>query len=177
MHSDIRNRTFELPNRVRCQMGSLRKLLLALLAFGLHGCAHVSQSSIPLDGAPVNDLSKVAVLVEDHDRPLLLRGLDGVPLNSMRVPSVVSNYQYLLKPGPHVLWVRDVPYGHPVIALFERAHCYVMEVELASGMRYRIKEDTEMKSALLLEDETGRTVAVGRLVDEPWIPERGCQWQ
>lgn len=158
-------------------MGSQRKLLLALFAFGLHGCAHVSQSLISLGGAQVNDRSKVAVLVEDHDRPLLLRGLDGVPLQSMRVPSVFSNYKYLLKPGPHVLWVRDVPYGHPVFALFERAHCYVIEVKLASGMQYRIKEDAEMKSALLLEDETGKTLAVGRLVDEPWIPERGCQWQ
>jgi hypothetical protein len=158
-------------------MGSQRKLLLVLLAFGLNGCAHVSQSLISLDGAQVNDLSKLAVLVEDHDQPLLLRGLDGVPLKSMRVPSMFSKYMYLLKPGPHVLWVRDVPYGHPVIAIFESAHCYVMEVELASGMQYRIREDAEMKRALFLEDKTGKTVAIGRLVDEPWIPERGCQWQ
>jgi len=150
---------------------------LVLIAFWLSGCSHVSQSLISLDGSPVNDLSKIALIVEDADHPLLLRGLDGIPLKTMRVPNAFSNYAYLMKAGPHIFWVRDVPYGHPIFAFFEKIHCYVLEVELAQGMQYRLREDAEMKRALLLNHATGETVAIGRLVDEPWVPSRGCQWR
>jgi hypothetical protein len=95
----------------------------------------------------------------------------------MRVPNAFSKYAYLMKTGPHIFWLRDVPYGHPAVAVFERVHCYVMEVDLAQGMQYRLREDAARKSALLLDDATRETVAIGQLVDEPWVPSRDCQWR
>lgn len=151
--------------------------VLLLFACFLSGCSSVSPSLIPLDGSPVNDPSKVALITEDTDYPLLLRGLDGIPLKTMRVPNAFHNYAYIMKSGPHTLWLRDVPYGHPVFASFEKAHCYVMEVELVQGMKYRLREDVELKKALLIDDATGQTIAMGELVDEPWIPARGCRWR
>lgn len=153
------------------------KSVLVLMAFWLSGCVYVSQPLISIDGSPANDLSKIALIVEDADHPLLLRGLDGVPLNTWRVPHAFSKYAYLMKAGPHILWVRNVPFGHPIIAFFERVYCYVIEVELEQGIQYRLREDVEMKRALLLNDVTGETVAIGQLVDEPWVPARGCQWR
>jgi len=151
--------------------------MLVLVSLWLNGCAHVSQTLISLDGSPVTDLSKVAVVVEDADHPLLLRGLDGHPVDSMRVPNAFANYAYLMKSGHHEFWVRDLPVGHPVWATFERIRCYVIEAELERGMKYRLKEDTDRKIALLLSHETGIAIATGQLVDEPWIVSRGCQWK
>ena len=162
---------------VKRTMKTLPKSVLMFIALWLSGCAHVPPSLISTDGSPVDDLSKVALIAEDADHPLVLRGVDGIPLETMRVPNAFSKYAYVMKAGPHIFWVRDVPYGHPVVALFERVHCYVMEVELAQGMQYRLREDGERRKALLLNEVTGETAAIGRLVDEPRIPSRGCQWR
>jgi hypothetical protein len=100
---------------VKSAMRIPSKSVLMLIVVWLSGCAHVSPSLISIDGSPVDDLSKLALIVEDSDYPLLLRGIDGIPLKTMRVPNVFSNYAYVMKAGPHILWVRDVPYGHPVV--------------------------------------------------------------
>jgi len=162
---------------VKHQKGIQLKSVLVFAAFWLTGCTQFSSSLISIDGSPINDLSKIALLVEDSDHPLLLRGSDGIPQESMRVPNAFIKYAYLIKPGSHVFWLKNVPYGHPIFALFERVRCYVIEVELTQGMQYRLKEDKKMKRALLLNDETGETVAIGQLVDEPWILSRDCKWQ
>jgi hypothetical protein len=158
-------------------MGIQHKYFLLIIILLMSGCAHFSQSFISLDGSPINDFSKNALLVEDSDHPLLLRGLDGTSLKTIRVPNVFVKYAYVMKAGLHVFWVRDVPTGHPVFAFFERVHCYVIEVTLIQGMQYRLMEDVGMKRALLLNDETGETVAIGQLVDEPWVPSRSCPWE
>ena len=156
-------------------MGMRHISVLVLGAFWLSGCAHISESFIPIDDSPVNDLSLVAQIVEDPDYPVLLRGLDGIPLKSVRVQNDFFRYAYLLKPGHHVLWVMNAPYGHPLVP--QKMRCYVIEAELGQGARYRLKEDIGMKKALLLRDDTGATVSSGQLVDEPWVFLRSCRWQ
>lgn len=149
--------------------------LLVPAASLLIGCAHVPETPIPLDGSPVNDLSQVAQIVEDADAPTLLRGVDGIPLKSIRVSNDFYHYAYLIKPGRHVFWLMSAPYGHPFLP--QRIRCYVMQTELVQGARYRLKEDRGSKLALLLTDDTGKRVSTGQLVDEPWVFSRSCRWQ
>jgi hypothetical protein len=149
--------------------------VLVPAAFWLIGCAHISESRIPLDGSPVNDLSQVAQIVEDADYPALLRGVDGIPLKSVRVSNDFYKYVYLIKPGHHVFWLMNAPYGHPLVP--QRIRCYVIQAELTQGTRYRLKEDIGKKLALLLTDDTGEMVSIGQLVDEPWVISRSCRWQ
>lgn len=148
--------------------------VLVYVACQLAGCAHIPESHIPLGGAPDNDLTQVAQIVEDPEHPLLLRGLDGVALRSLRVPSAFTNYAYLVRPGRHVLWVVNAPYGYPIFP--QKLRCYVVHAELAQGTRYRLKEDSRAKRALLLKDDTGAAVSAGELVDEPWVFARDCRW-
>lgn len=143
--------------------------------FWLIGCGHISESLIPLDGSPVNDLSQVAQIVEDAAYPALLRGVDGIPLKSVRVSNDFYRYAYIIKPGHHVFWLMNAPYGHPLVP--QKIRCYVMQATLMQGTRYRLKEDTDKKLALLLKDEAGEVVSIGELVDEPWVFSRSCRWQ
>ena len=156
-------------------MGMRYISVLVTVAFWLSGCTHISGSFISLDGSPGNDLSLVAQIVEDADYPVLLRGLDGIPLKSVRVPNDFNKYAYLMKPGHHVFWVMNAPYGHPLVP--QKIRCYVIQVELEQSTRYRLKEDSVIKRALLLRDDTGAVVSIGQLVDEPWVFLRSCRWQ
>lgn len=162
---------------VKHPKGIQLKSVLVFVAFWLTGCIQFSSSLISIDSSPSNDLSKFALRVDASDQSLFLQGLDGIPRKSLRVPIPFVKYAYLIKPGSHVFWLKKGPYGHPIIALFERVRCYVIEAELTQGMQYRLKEDKKLKRALLLNDETGETDAIGRLVDEPWILSRDCKWQ
>lgn len=165
------------PGTWRGRVGARSIAMLAVLALWLNGCASIDRTVISLDGARVVDLSQVALVVEDTGHPLLLRGLDGVETDSMRVPSLISNYAYAITPGRHVFWVRDLPTGHPVLAAFERVRCYVIEAEVEKGVTYRLQEDTRRRIARLLVHDTGAEVAAGKLVDEPWVVARGCRWR
>ena len=156
-------------------MGMQHVPVLLSVAFWLSGCAHVSESFIPLDGPPVNDLSQVAQIVEDADHPVLLRGLDGIPLKPVRVSHDFYKYAYVVQPGHHVFWGMNAPYGHPLVP--QRIRCYIIQAEVAQGTRYRLKEDVRLKKPLLLRDDTGETVSIGQLVDEPWVFLRSCRWQ
>lgn len=80
-----------------------------------------------------------------------------------------------MKAGQHLFWVMNLPYGHPLIP--QKMRCYVIEAELAQGALYRLKEDIDMKRALLVRNDTGEKVAIGRVVDEPWVFLRSCRWQ
>jgi hypothetical protein len=113
--------------------------------------------------------------VEDENHPALLRGLDGVRFSSMKVPSLFSNYAYVIGPGNHVFWVKGTPYPHPLIP--QRIRCYTLHVELAPGERYLLKEEEDANRALLLRADTGEVEAIGKLVDEPWVFIRDCNWR
>lgn len=152
----------------------VRSSMPLLLALFLTGCAHGPLSLVALDGSQTNDLSKVAVVMEDRNRPVLLRGLDGVPIGSMRVPGAFGDYAYVMRAGTHLLWAKGAPYAHPLIP--QRIRCYVLHVELAPGGRYLLKEDVEAKKALLLVAATGEVQATGELVDEPWVFASDCKW-
>lgn len=156
-------------------MGIQHMSVLLPLAFWLIGCAHISESLIPLDGSPIDDPSQVAQIVEDANYPVLLRGLDGVPLESVRVSNAFYKYAYLVKPGHHVFWGMNAPYPHPLVP--QRIRCYVIQAEVEQGVRYRLKEDIRLKRPLLLRDDTGETLSIGQLVDEPWVFLRSCRWQ
>ena len=147
---------------------------LALTVSLLGGCAHSPPSLIPVNDAPLDDPARVARLNERAKNPLLLRGVDQQPLESLRTPSSWNDYDYVLKAGKHSLWVKSMPYGYPPIP--QRIRCYVIEVELVGGMRYRLMEELSPKRALLLRADTGEQVASGLLVDEPWVFSRTCRW-
>lgn len=150
----------------------LPALMLAVSWLG--GCAHVPPSLIPVNDAPLDDPAGVARLNERAKNPLLLRGVDQQPLESLRTPASWKDYDYVLEAGRHTLWVKSMPYGYPPFP--QRIRCYVIEVELAGGIRYRLKEDLSQKRALLLHADTGDEIASGPLVDEPWVFSRTCRW-
>jgi len=154
-----------------------RRMFLPTLALAvslLGGCAHSPPSLIPVNDAPLDDPARVARLNERAKIPLLLRGVDQQPLESLRTPASWNDYDYVLKAGKHTLWVKSMPYGYPPIP--QRIRCYVIEVELVGGMRYRLMEELSPKRALLLRADTGEQVASGPLVDEPWVFSRTCRW-
>jgi hypothetical protein len=149
---------------------------LVLLTIIAGGCTHGSRSLIAIDGSSTNDISVVAQITEDRNHPLLLRGLDGVSLGSMRVPNLLfGEYSYVVKSGRHVFWLKSMPYGHPFIP--QRIRCYTMQADLEKGTRYLLREEADVKRALLLKEETGETLSMGELVDEPWVFLRECKWQ
>lgn len=140
----------------------------------LTACAHAPMSLVSLDGSQTNDLSRVSLITEDRDHPALLRGLDGAPVRSMRVPSALGDHAYVMRAGNHVLWVKGVPYPHPLIP--QRIRCYVLHVALVQGGRYSLREDAAAKKAILERTDTGEVESTGELVDEPWIFARDCKW-
>jgi hypothetical protein len=156
-------------------MRAHNNVVLVLIVVWLNGCALLLPSQISVDGSPTNELSQVAQLSEDSTQPLLLRGVDHVPLDTARVPSAFNSYTYVMKGGQHTLWVMSMPYGHPLIP--QKIRCYVIDVELAGGVRYRLEEDSGEKRALVLRQDTGERVAIGRMVDEAWVFQRRCAWQ
>jgi hypothetical protein len=129
---------------------------------------------VSLDGSETNDLSRVSVIMEDQHHPVLLRGLDGVPIKSMKVPSALEEYAYVMSAGTHVFWVKSAAYPHPLVP--QRIHCYILHVELAQGGRYILKEDPEARQALLVMTASGEVVSAGKLVDEPWVFMKDCTW-
>lgn len=155
-------------------MTFLYKSMLLLLIFTLPGCASVSRTLISLDGSQTTDLSQVSLIIEDQDNPALLRGVDGVPIKTMRVPSVFGNYAYVIRPGSHVLWLKGSPYPHPLLP--QHIRCYTMHVVLQQGVRYILVEEIRNKKAKLVRENTRETISYGALVDEPLVFKRECKW-
>ena len=154
-----------------------RCLHFAALVFavsGLGGCAHAPPTLIAVNDAPLDDTARVARLNENAPHPLLLRGVDHQPLASLRTPAGWKDYDYVLTAGRHTLWLKSMPYGHPLLP--QRIRCYVIDVELLGGMRYRVQEDPGHTQALLLRTDTGEQLASGPLVDAPWMFSRQCRW-
>ncbi|HEY9146136.1 MAG TPA: hypothetical protein VIN36_05575 [Thiobacillus sp.] len=147
---------------------------LVLAASWLAGCANTPPTLVPVHDALLDDPARVARLNERAKNPLLLRGVDGQPLKTLRTPASLRDYDYVLKAGRHSLWLKSMPYGYPPVP--QRLRCYVIVVELAGGMRYRLKEDLSQKRALLLRADTGEQIATGPMVDEPWVFSRECRW-
>lgn len=155
-----------------------RAILLQALVLSvswLAGCAHEAQTLIPVDNAPLDAPSQVARLNGRTKHPMLLRGLDQLPLETPRIRDAFIDHDYVVKAGKHTLWVMNSPYGHPLVP--QRIHCYVIDVELTGGTRYRLEEDWSQKLARVLRADTGQQVASGQLVDEAWIFARECRWQ
>ncbi len=152
-----------------------RLLALLLASTVLAACAPLTHSIIALDGADTGNLAAVAVFDNDDQQPLLVRGIDGRPIDAIRVPSVFRDWSFVVTPGSHRLWLSSVPHGHPFLPQFIR--CYAMEVALAPGERYILRDDPEHDLALLLRPGTPQPAAVGTLVDKPFVFERACRWQ
>lgn len=150
-----------------------RSPLLLCFLF-LASCAHAPMSLVSLDGSQTSDLSRVSAVMEDQHHPVLLRGLDGVAVKSMRVPSALGEYAYVMSAGTHVLWTKSVAYPHPLIP--QRIRCYILRVELVQGGWYLLKEDVKAKRAFLAIAATGEVVSTGELVDEPWVFMKDCKW-
>lgn len=150
------------------------RLALLLASAMLAACAPLTHSIVSLDGADTGDLAAVAVLDNDDRQPLLVRGIDGRPIDAIRVPSVFRDWSFVVKPGPHRLWLSGVPHGHPFVPQFIR--CYAMDVVLAPGERYILRDDPWHDRALLLHPGSDQPAAVGALVDKPFVFERSCRW-
>lgn len=151
-----------------------RLLALLLASAALAACAPLTHSLVALDGADTGNLAAVAVLDNDERQPLLVRGIDGQPIDAIRVPTVFRDWSFVVAPGPHRLWLSSVPYGHPFVPQFIR--CYAMEVSLTPGGRYILRHDVEHERALLLRPGKTQPEAVGHLVDKPFMIERSCRW-
>ena len=158
----------------RCAAYCLRFAAVMLTVSGLGGCAHAPPTLIAVNDAPLDNPARVARLNEHAQHPLLLRGVDHQPLASLRTPAGWKDYDYVLTAGRHTLWLKSMPYGHPLLP--QRIRCYVIEVELLGGMRYRVQEDPDQTQALLLRTDTGEQLASGPLVDAPWVFSRPCRW-
>ena len=170
----IGHKVRDVPNHI--EAGSREAFAVAVVfSLLLAGCAHGPISLVSLDGSQTSDLSRVSVIMEDENHPVLLRGLDGVPFKSMRVPGPLGKYAYVMSAGNHVFWVKGAPYPHPLMP--QRIRCYTLHVELAPGGRYLLKEEDDGNRALLLRADTGDVGAIGQLVDEPWIFLRDCKWE
>lgn len=152
-----------------------RLLALLLASAALAACAPLTHSLVSLDGADTSDFAAVSLLDNDASQPLLVRGIDGQPIDAIRVPTVFRDWSFVVAPGMHRLWLSSVPYGHPFVPLFIR--CYAMEVSLTPGGRYILRHDVEHDRALLLRPGNDQPAAVGTLVDKPFVFERACRWQ
>jgi hypothetical protein len=150
------------------------KSMVLLVSILLAGCSLWRLSLIPLDGSQTSDLAQVSLVREDPNHPALLRGFDGIPVRSFRVPNAFEKYAYVMSAGHHTFWLKGFP--HPLPVLPQRIRCYTVHAVLAQGMRYCLKEDEGARKALLIREDTGETVATGDLVDEPWVFIRDCRW-
>jgi hypothetical protein len=148
--------------------------LTALLAAAvLPSCAPLTQSIISLDGSGDADPA-AARLHTDANHPLLLHGLDGRPVDFIRVPSALRVWTYVVAPGRHRLWLTSMPFGHPLLP--QRIRCYVIDASLEAGVGYVLREDPASKQAQVVRYDTGETVALGHPADQPPVQMRGCQW-
>ena len=152
------------------------RFIFPLLALGVLGaCAPLSYSIVSLDGSGTDNLSIVSRLRADVEHPLLVRGIDGHPVATVRVPSALRNWTFVVAPGKHLLWVSSAPYGHPLLPQFIR--CYAIDVSLDPGAQYILRYDHANEQALLLRHGGTQAEATGRLVDKPLMLERNCRWQ
>jgi hypothetical protein len=148
-------------------------LLVALVAL-LNGCTPVAPTLVRLDDAQNSRGSEAAVLEVDRTHPLLLRGVDGIPLAAIRIPNAVRSWSYALAPGPHELWFSSVPYGHPLVP--QSVRCYVVEATFEPRGRYVVGVDPTLHIPLIVRADSKEAVAKGTLVDEPLVFERSCRW-
>lgn len=153
----------------------LRLLALLLASAVLTACAPLTHSIVALDGADTGNLAAVAMLDNDEWQPLLVRGIDGHPIDAIRVPNLFRDWSFVVTPGSHRLWLSSVPHGHPFVP--QTIRCYAMEVVLAPGERYILRDDPWHDRALLLRPGSDQPAAVGALVDKPFVFERACRWQ
>lgn len=159
-------------------VGALRKgraLMLALAASALAGCAPFWNSIVALDGAGAHDPSSVATIGIDARHPLILRGIDGRRVPGTCVQSALRSCTFLAAPGRHTLWASSVPAGIPLIV--QSIRCYAIEVVLAPGSRYTLREDPGRDLAVALGPGSTEPLAIGRLVDKPLVIERNCRWR
>jgi hypothetical protein len=163
-----------IDKKSRRRLNLVRGLLVlsAMVVFG--GCAPLTHKIISLDGASAENLDSVALLIPDTRYPLLLRGLDGHPLDTVRVPSALRTWSFVVSPGKHLLWVSSVPYGHPFIPQFIR--CYTIDVTLEAAKRYILRYDATSEKALLLHQGDKEPLSYGCLVDKPLVFQRSCRW-
>ncbi len=77
----------------------LRLLALLLASAVLTACAPLTHSIVALDGADTGNLAAVAVLDNDEWQPLLVRGIDGHPIDAIRVPSLFRDWSRARSPA------------------------------------------------------------------------------
>ena len=129
---------------------------------------------VSLDGSSIENPAAVATISVETTNPLLIVGLDGKLLESVRFQSAFRTWSYVMSPGKHVLWLSSTPYGY----LFPQRHrCYSMEVFVSPDVKYVLKEIPGEKRAMMLFQAGGKPVTTGELVDNPWVFERGCRWE
>jgi hypothetical protein len=136
------------------------------------GCAALSSSVIPIDGASPDDSGAVARITLAN---ALLRAVDEKLIPGVQVPSALRSYTYVLAPGRHSLWVSSVPHGLPWLP--QRISCYVFDVVLAPGSSYVLDVDARTEVAILSGSEPSGSPAIGVLVDKPFVMERSCRWR
>lgn len=122
-----------------------------------------------------DDTTQVAVLSDRSRHPVLLRGVDHRPVSAIRLPNAFRDTIYLLSPGPHVLWVSSVPYGHP--RLPQTVRCYVLRAHFERGARYVLEEDPDNERVRMRHEGSDLPAASGQRVDKAPVFLRDCRWQ
>jgi len=150
-------------------------LFLGLAVISIGGCASLSHSVVPLDVPMTDDTTQVAVLSDHSRHPVLLRGVDLNPVSAARIPHAFRDTIYLLSPGPHVLWVSSVHYGHPLLP--QTVRCYVLSAHFERGARYVLEEDPDNARVRMLREGSALPAASGQRVDKTPVFLRDCRWQ
>ena len=152
----------------------LRSAALSLVAAFFTGCVALTESVQSIDGADPDAPGSVARIAVDTGHPVLLRAVDGKFLSSVQLSSKLRSFAYVLHPGTHVLWVSSAPYGLPLVP--QHIQCFVLHARLSPGSSYTLRFDVAAQVPVLAHAANAEPDAVGSLVDEPLILERGCRW-
>jgi hypothetical protein len=149
--------------------------LVLIVPAALAGCAALSNAVIAIDSADPSDTAGVSMIMLDQRSPALLRAVDAKMIEGVHVPSALRSFTFVLRPGPHELWMSSVPAGLPWLP--QRIDCYVVRAVLAAGSRYVLSIDKERDLAVLSGSELTGSPATGTVVDRPFVFERSCRWQ
>lgn len=144
-------------------------LVLAVVAC-LSGCKK-KPAEYPLEGAPVGKPSETARIKEGS---MLLRGIDDVRLDSLKLPNPYSDYVYVIKPGRHKFMGTNIQSGHFVMPSDLR--CYTFEADLLPGVDYILQEDKENEEAILRREDTKEIVATGEKYEQKDAYVGPCNW-
>lgn len=127
------------------------------------------------ESTPSADEPELSRVLVSAGHPVIVRGVDAKLLSTIQISNYLRPLTYHFRVGKHVLWLQEPPAGIPFIP--QRVSCYTMQVELFVGVSYVLELNTELMLPVLRKANDESPVAVGVIVDQPLLVQRGCKWQ